>query len=270
MTTAYGIFPAGGVYTESSTVISILDADGNTVIDNKPRQTVAIKEETAQSMVRLMKSVINYVTAYTYTKKVNTLKLEVAGKTGTTDNNFDKWFIGYSTYYVTGIWIGYDQPQDLGGTHGHIQLWDAVMADIHTTKITSKGEKLKGFESDMLIKATFCKDSGKLITDLCKQDTRGSRSNTGYFTKDTLPTEECDVHVEVKWCATCNAPAHAHCPEAEVITKIMLNVDRSMIPLDFKYMPTDTAYVYDPRLSCRCHYNPDAPVEVPEDGGTAG
>jgi len=266
MTTAYGIFPAGGLYTSSSTVVKILDSEGNIVIDNKPRQTVAIKEETAQSMVRLMKSVINYGTAYTYTKKVNKLKLEVAGKTGTTDNNYDKWFIGYSPYYVAGVWIGYDQPQDLGGTHGHIELWDAIMADIHTTKITSKGETLKGFDSDMLIKATFCKDSGKLMTDLCKQDTRGNRSNTGYFTKDTLPTEECDVHFEAVWCATCNAPAHAYCPESELTTKIMLKVDRSMIPLDFKYAPTDTEYVYDERLSCRCHYNPDAPVDGTENG----
>ena len=262
ITTAYGIFPAGGVYTSSSTVISILDSEGNLVIDNKPRQTVAIKEETAQSMVRLMKSVINYGTAYTYTKKVNKLKLEVAGKTGTTDNNYDKWFIGYSPYYVAGIWIGYDQPQDLGGTHGHIQLWDAVMADIHTTKITSKGEKLKGFESDMLIKATFCKDSGKLISDICKQDPRGSRSNTGYFTKDTLPTEECDVHIEVKWCATCNAPANEFCPASETVTRVMLNVDRSMIPEDFKYMPTDTEYVYNPLLTCTCHFGA---VENPDD-----
>ncbi len=264
MTTAYGIFPSGGVYTESSTIVKILDSEGNTVIDNKPRQTVAIKEETAQSMVRLMKSVINYGTAYTYTKRLNKLKLEVAGKTGTTDNNYDKWFIGYSPYYVAGVWIGYDQPQDLGGTHGHIELWDAIMADIHTKKITSKGENLKGFDSDMLIKATFCKDSGKLISDLCKKDPRGSRSNTGYFTKDTLPTEKCDVHIEVKWCSTCNAPAHAYCPADSVITKIMLNVDRSMIPDDFRYKPTDTDYVYNPLKSCVCHYNPDFIPVLPE------
>ena len=262
MTTAYGIFPSGGVYTESFTVVKILDSEGNLVIDNKPRQTVAIKEETAQSMVRMMKAVVSYGTAYTYTPKVNKMKLEVAGKTGTTDNNFDKWFIGYSPYYVAGIWIGYDQPQDLGGTHGHIQLWDAVMADIHTAKI--KGE-LKAFEADMLIKATFCKDSGKLITDICKQDSRGSRSNTGYFTKDTLPTEECDVHIEVKWCSDCGAVANEFCPKEKIITKIMLKVDRSMIPEDFKYMPTDTQYVYDPSNICTCHGSSNDPFEVSDD-----
>jgi penicillin-binding protein 1A len=264
MTTAYGIFPSGGIYTESSTIVKILDAEGNTVIDNKPRQTIAIREDTAQAMVRMMKSVINYGTAYTYTKKLNKLKLEFAGKTGTTDNNYDKWFIGYSPYYAAGVWIGYDQPQDLGGTHGHIQLWDAIMADIHTTKITSKGEKLHGFSQDMLIKATFCKDSGKLMSDLCKNDPRGSRSSTGYFTKDTLPTEKCDVHIEVKWCKTCNAPAHAYCPSDSLVTKIMLSVDRSMFPADFKYMPTDTDYVYNPLHTCICHYNPDYIPPSPE------
>lgn len=266
MTTAYGIFPAGGVYTSSSTIVKILDSEGNTVIDNKPRQTVAIKEETAQSMVRLMKSVINYGTASGYTKKINKLKLEAAGKTGTTDNNYDKWFIGYSPYYVAGVWIGYDQPQDLGGTHGHIQLWDAIMADIHTKKITSKGEKLKGFDSSLLIKATFCKDSGKLMSDICKQDPRGNRSNTGYFTKDTLPTEICDVHIEVKWCKTCNANAYAYCPEDSITIKIMLNVDRSMIPDDFRYKPTDTEYIYNPLPICNCHTMPE--VVPDEDDGS--
>jgi penicillin-binding protein 1A len=115
----------------------------------------------------------------------------------------------------------------------------------------------------MLIKATFCKDSGKLMSDLCKQDPRGSRSNTGYFTKDTLPTEMCDVHIEVKWCKTCNAPAHAYCPEDAVTTKIMLKVDRSMIPDDFRYMPTDMEYVYNPLLTCTCHYNPDFVPQSP-------
>ena len=138
------------------------------------------------------------------------------------------------------------------------------MADIHTKKITSKGEKLSGFDKDMIIKATFCKDSGKLISDLCKKDSRGSRSNTGYFTRDTLPTEKCDVHIEVKWCKTCNAPAHAYCPADSVTTRIMLNVDRSMIPENFASMPTDTEYVYNPLHTCMCHFNPDYIPPYPE------
>ncbi len=264
ITTAYGIFASGGIYTESSTIISVLDADGNLVIDNSPEQRIAISEASAQSMIRMMKSVINYGTASSYMPKLRKMLLECAGKTGTTDNNYDKWFIGTSALYTAGVWIGYDQPQDLGGTHGHINLWDAIMAEIHTVKILDKGEELPGFDSDMLIRTQFCKDSGKLLGDICKRDPRGDRSNNGYFTKDTLPSEVCDVHIEVKCCKICGAPVSALCPDGE--NKILLYIDRSYIPEDFVYMPTDTDYVFDPRKVCICH----APVEIPPEGDENG
>lgn len=253
ITTAYGVFPAGGVFTDSYTVMSILDANGNVVVNNVPERHIALSESTAQTMIKLMESVVDYGTAYSYTKQVRKMKLSVAGKTGTTDNNFDKWFIGYSPYYVAGSWIGYDQNQNLGSTHGHINVWDAIMTDIHKAKFTSKGIKLQDFDTSLLISAKFCKDSGKLITDVCNSDSRGSRVNTGYYTKETLPTEECDVHVFVRWCNTCNAEACELCPEETVVTKVLLDIDRSNIPDNFKYQPTDAAYVYKQGVYCTCH-----------------
>ncbi len=270
MTTAYSIFPSGGIFTDSSTIISILDSEGNVIVDNKPEHRIAIKEETAQTMVRLMKSVVNYGTAYSYTTKIRKMKLDVAGKTGTTDNNFDKWFIGYSPYYVAGSWIGYDQNQDLGSTHGHITIWDAIMEEIHKTKFTSKGIELKTFDSDLLISAQFCKDSGKLMTDICAADSRGSRASTGYFTKHTLPTEECDVHVSVKWCLDCKKPATEFCPDESVAMRIRLKVDRTYLPDDFAYMPTDTDYVYNPDKPCTCHTNEKEDPEIPDDTPETG
>ncbi len=273
ITTAYSIFPSGGVFTDSSTIISILDADGSVVVNNYPEQRVAVSEDTAQTMVKLMESVVNYGTASKYVSKTTKMGLDIAGKTGTTDNNFDKWFIGYSPYYVAGSWIGYDQNQDLGSTHGHITIWDAIMAEIHKTKFTSRGIKLQKFDSDLLISAQFCKDSGKIVTDLCNADSRGSRASTGYFTKDTLPTEKCDAHITVKWCNTCNKEVNEFCPESEVTTKILLNIDRSYIPQKFAYTPGDTAYVYKPGDLCTCHTEatkPETPQQPPEAGGGTG
>jgi len=263
ITTAYGIFPAGGVFTDSYTVISILDANGNVVVNNEPERHIAISEQSAQTMVKLMESVIDYGTAYSYTKTVQKMKLSVAGKTGTTDNNFDKWFIGYSPYYVAGSWIGYDQNQNLGSTHGHITVWDAIMAEIHKTKFTSKGIKLKSFDTDYLISAKFCKDSGKLITDVCNADPRGSRVNTGYYTKETLPTEECDVHVFARVCATCGKVAGDNCPEEATVVKVLLKVDRSHLSPKMKI--TDSAYVYKPYDPCVCY---DVPDEEDPEGGS--
>ncbi len=263
ITAAYAVFPSGGVYTKPTTVLSILDSDGNVIIDNVPQKNVAISEDTAQSMVRLMRAVATYGTGYGYLNKTKNMGLQVAGKTGTTDNNFDKWFIGYSPYYTAGVWIGYDQNQSLGGTHGHITMWDAIMTEIHRTKITSKGQKLVGFDLSMLISAKFCKDSGGIMTDICKQDPRGNRENTGYYTKDTLPTEECKVHVKVQICSSCNKAITEYCPESSIVTKVLLKIDRSYLPEEFKPMPTDTAYVYDPSVTCVCHL-PVVEPEIPE------
>ncbi len=268
ITTAYGIFPTGGIFTDSYTIISILDADGNVIVNNEPRQHVAIKESSAQTMVKFMESVVDYGTAETYTPKCNKMGLNVAGKTGTTDNDFDQWFVGYSPYYSAGVWIGYDQNQSLGSTKGcHVKIWDAIMSDIHKAKLTSQGVKLHDFDKNLLIQAYFCMDSGKLVTDVCNMDARGSRLSKGYFTKDNLPSEECDIHIKVSWCTACNKAANEFCPADQTTTKAMLNIDRSYIPDNFMFVIVDAPYIYKPNDLCVCH---EAPVEIPDDGSGDG
>ncbi len=268
--TAYGIFPSGGVFTDSSTIIQILDANGNVVVNNTPERHIAISETSSQIMIKLMEAVINrsYGTAYGYTSKTKKMKLSVAGKTGTTDNDFDKWFVGYSPYYTAGVWIGYDQNQSLGYTGGcHVKIWDSIMADIHKAKLTDNGIAIQGFASNLLIKANYCNDSGKLTTDICKADPRGSRVVTGYFTRETLPTEECDVHIVANWCTSCNMLASEYCTEDEIIEKILLVVDRTYLPDTFTKMPGDTAYIYRPDKSCTCHIVVEEDPDGEPDGG---
>ena len=103
------------------------------------------------------------------------------------------------------------------------------------------------------------------MTDICRQDPRGNRQNTGYFTKDTLPSEECDVHVKVNICTSCNKEVNEFCPESSIKTKILLKIDRSYLPKNFKPKPTDAAYVYVPGNYCTCHTEPEEEIpELPE------
>ncbi len=118
MVAAYCIFPSGGIYSPPRTVLQIQNAGGQVIIDNNPDAEVVISEGTAQSMVRLMEHVISGTQGVSGTaasaKGVQNL-VGAAGKTGTTDNDNDRWFVGYTPYYAAGIWIGYDEPQSLSG-----------------------------------------------------------------------------------------------------------------------------------------------------------
>ena len=106
----------------------------------------------------------------------------------------------------------------------------------------SGGEPLKTFElADGIVTATYCKDSGKLMTEACYLDPRGNRAETGYFTTSTVPTEYCDCHVLVDYDTSTGAVASPRCP-SEYVTKVgLIKVDREF-PMQVKV--TDAQYTY--------------------------
>lgn len=219
LTAAYSIFSNSGVYTSSRTVIQILDKSGEVVVDNEPEKEIVLTEGNAEVMTKLLGQVIHHsgATASGSLREIGRL-VDVAGKTGTTNKNYDKWFVGYTPYYLAGVWTGYVEPQDIGSkvSNQHCQMWNRVMVELHKPILerVSRGEEtLKTFDRDLLIEATYCMDSGKLVTEACEADPRGKRYETGYFTKETLPTEECDCHVLVKYCKG-HGIAGPNCPDS--------------------------------------------------------
>ena len=234
MVSGYTIFPSGGVFNQVKTVIEIRDADDNVVIDNNKESDVVISRGTAQMMTDLLRHVITESggTAYSYMSNIRN-KFDVAGKTGTTDSNNDRWFIGFSPYYICGDWIGYDEPQSLSGivkNGEHCRIWAAVMEELHNDileDVAAGKTELRTFDDGLLVEATYCLDSGKLITDACKRDPRGSRECTAYFSKDKLPTEACDVHVMVPYCREGRGIASSKCPDSQVTYVGLLNFTRT-------------------------------------------
>lgn len=105
ITAAYSIFVNNGVYAKSRLWLKVLDSAGNVILDNEPEYEIAISEQTASIMTHMLQNVVSYgtATAITLDNSVN-----VAGKTGTASNDFDRWFVGYTPYYVGGVWTGYD------------------------------------------------------------------------------------------------------------------------------------------------------------------
>ena len=119
----------------------------------------------------------------------------VAGKTGTTNNQFDLWFAGYTPYYTAVVWTGYPYNERVGNDNPSVTLWQKVMALIH------KDLPSAGFtEPDDLVTVRTCIDCGKLATQDCENDLRGDHSQAFRLIKSDAPTEYCVCHVPVVIC----------------------------------------------------------------------
>lgn len=245
MTSAYCIFPNYGVYNEPNLYLYVLDADGKVVLEHDGVSNIAISEDSASIMTVMMEEVMNYGTGTGCTLRHT---VDVAGKTGTTSADFDRYFVGFTPYYVGGVWTGYDIPQSLSsfGENPSLVVWDKIMTKLHQKYIDEAkngGEQLKTFElSSGVIEAEYCRYSGKLCSDACALDPRGNAKETGYFTRDTLPTETCDTHVIVKRDKETNLIASPECPSENLISVALVRVEDRSFPSDI-YVE-DAQYVY--------------------------
>ena len=97
MAAAFAVFANGGVYNEPRTVIKIVDSEGNTIVDNDPAGSVVLSEQNASIMTKLLQNVVENGTGKRLTLKSS---VNCAGKTGTTQEDNDRWFCGFTPYYA--------------------------------------------------------------------------------------------------------------------------------------------------------------------------
>jgi penicillin-binding protein 1A len=105
MVTAYNTYPSGGVYTSPIFVTRIEDSDGNVLGQFSDRRREALSLTATGEMIHMMRAVVDSGTAIRLRVKYG-LKGEIAGKTGTTNDNSDGWFIGYTPRITAGVWVG--------------------------------------------------------------------------------------------------------------------------------------------------------------------
>lgn len=246
MTAAYEIFDNNGIYNSPKLFLKVEDSEGNVIIDNSQAETnIVIKDETASIMTIMLEKVMNEGTGTGCTLRHT---VDVAGKTGTTSADFDRYFVGYTPYYVCGVWTGYDMNQSLSsfGENPSLQVWDTIMTMLHQKYIdeaNNGGTPLKTFETAPgVIEVTYCKDSGKLATDACRLDPRGYRLETGYFTRETAPTDYCETHVIVKRDTTTGLIASDNCNPANCVDTALIRVEDRSFPVEI-YVE-DAQYVY--------------------------
>ena len=246
MTQAYSFLANDGIYTEARTFTKILDKNGEILIDNTPETEIVTSEQTASIMTKMLQNVVKNGTA----KAVTLQKyVDVAGKTGTATDDYDRWFCGYTPYYVGACWFGYTELRTIGNistVSPATKIWDVVMTRLHQPLIEESqrtGEPLDTFDvASGVVTATYCVDSGKLVTDACRHDLRGSRIETGYFTMETAPTTACDVHVLVDYDKVTGAVACEDCPEANLTKVALVQVENRDFPVQVTV--SDAQYVY--------------------------
>ncbi|MGN1022035.1 MAG: penicillin-binding transpeptidase domain-containing protein, partial [Lachnospiraceae bacterium] len=180
---AYATIANGGVYMEPKFYTKITDHDGNVILDNTNQKTrTVLKDSTAYLLTSAMEDVVTSGTG----TMCQISETPVAGKTGTTSDENDVWFAGFSNYYTCTTWAGYDENTNLSGSEANIAkiIWQAVMERVHENLSYSDFEQPSDVEQ-----ATICTVSGKLaVSGLCD-----ATSITEYFATDTIPTESCSA-----------------------------------------------------------------------------
>lgn len=131
MASGYATLENDGKYREPTCIVKILDSDGNEIVSDKVEQKSVYKKDSARAMVDILTGVIKRGTA-------RGLGLDngqpSAGKTGTTNDKKDGWFCGFTPYYTTAVWVGYDSPKTVADLYGSTypgRIWHEYMNEIH-------------------------------------------------------------------------------------------------------------------------------------------
>ncbi len=288
MASAYSTFANKGIHMDSHSITRIANNSKETIFRWANTYTVAYSEQSAAILTNILEEVVKpTVTTYWINGtaygaiNINNGQISVAGKTGTTSDYLDKWFCGFTPYYTAAVWYGYDNKQApvslVNEEYGRaLKLWNAVMNLVHEDLSPKKFT----MPTAGIVKKDICIYSGKLVSEFCTSDPRGSRTVVSeYFIEGTEPNEICDTHQEVVVCAYPDNKdeygrfylASDDCPSNYVWAMVRIvrpdgaykkvnegtfsvTVDNKVI-WQFERVPYDVVYEVDMTALCPLHYN---------------
>ena len=211
MSNAYSTFANNGVWREARTYTKVYDSEGNLVLDND--------QETRQVMGEKAINYLNYCLYNAANGGTGTAAvfpgMNIAGKTGTTSSNKDRWFCGFTPYYTAAVWCGYDKPEQIrltgNGSNPACRLWKKVMQPIHSglpNDSLYNGDKFSGY--------SICLDTGMIASEACELDVRGGKHTSfAYCYREDIEGQVCDKHVLVDYCVTGGGVATEWCHKFE-------------------------------------------------------
>lgn len=207
---AYAAIANEGEYITPTFYTKVADGNGNTIIEAKQERKIVMSKAAAYVVKEMLTECVRSGTSpYCAISGMST-----AAKTGTTNDDFDRWLCGFTPYYTAATWFGFDKNEEVNyrGSPGNpaAGIWIGVMKPIHEDL---EAKKFSDTRPDGVTTAAVCNVSGLLPTDACKHDPRGtSRVYTEFFVKGTVPTKSCDVHVEAEICDDTKLLATEFCP----------------------------------------------------------
>lgn len=205
MAGAYGAIANDGLYVEPTFYTKVVDADGNIIIEPHQTKTQVMSKEAAYVVKEILTEPVKKGTATIC--KID--GIDVAAKTGTTNNDYDRWLCGFTPYCTATVWYGYDTSATVSGWaySPAAQIWSGVMNRVH-----------EGFPSvafsdtkpENIVEVEVCKKSGFLATSYCK---KYKTSYKEYFVKGTEPVQNCPYHSYAKVCTESGLLANKNCPK---------------------------------------------------------
>lgn len=246
VTAAFGAIANNGVYIEPRSFTKVEDKHGNILIDNQPKETQVTSPQAAYIMADILRTTVSDGIA----GRAKIPNMATAGKTGTTQNQADIWFVGFTPYYATGVWIGNDSPKITisQGSGTAASFWKYIMTKAHDgLEAKNSFDKPEG-----IVTTSVCTQSGLLPTALCSSDPRGT-VRSEIFVKGTEPKSQCDIHVEAQVDEATGKLAGEFCPESSVVTKVFIKRNPPYNPSENGgIVPTD--YIYSlPFEYCDLH-----------------
>ncbi|HEY6211590.1 MAG TPA: PBP1A family penicillin-binding protein [Vicinamibacterales bacterium] len=185
LTAAYTMFPGGGDIVRPRGMIGVYDADGTQVFERSVEREHVTTPQVAFQMTSMLRDVIERGTGAS--ARAMGVRGPVAGKTGTTDQYHDAWFVGFSSSVVVGVWVGFDQPASIGadayGARVALPIWADFM------KRAARALPAKEFPiPDGMRDAELCSVS-------YLRPVEGCPTYTEYFKAgDAIPSERCPIH----------------------------------------------------------------------------
>ncbi|HHM23929.1 MAG TPA: PBP1A family penicillin-binding protein [Bacteroidetes bacterium] len=189
LTAAYGVFANQGIWVKPIAITKVLNRRGEVIYEEVPEQKEVLSAQTAYIMTDMLETVVNRGTGV-YARTIYHFTRPAGGKTGTTDNYTDAWFVGFTPQIAAGVWVGLDDPSiSLGhnqtGSVAALPIWAKFMKAAHDTlQLPVEDFKMP----PGVVRLLICKESKKLATEYCPE------VYEEVFREDTAPKEYCPIH----------------------------------------------------------------------------
>jgi penicillin-binding protein 1A len=185
LTAAFAVFPNGGLAVTPRGILRVVDADGDTVEEQPATSERVLSPETAYQMVSMLADVMDRGTGSA--ARQWGIRAPVGGKTGTTDDFKDAWFVGFSSSIVAGVWVGYDQPQTIAreayGSRYALPIWSEFMRQALRSRAGGEFEVPDTLRDEPLCRVSYLRP------------VEGCPTYTEYFKEgDPVPGRLCSIH----------------------------------------------------------------------------